>query len=66
MNLSEIFNPSDSVLCIAKVSLEVMRDVTETETSIPKEEIIAANIVKTYTHSQVQLCSERAHTRKPQ
>jgi hypothetical protein len=51
INLSEIFSPSDIVLCIAKVSLEVIADVTETETTLAKEEIIADKIVKTYTQN---------------
>lgn len=53
VNLSEIFSPSDIVMCIAKVSLEVMSDITESETTLPKEEILAERIVKTYTHNSV-------------
>lgn len=52
------------MLCIAKVSLEVIADVTETETTLAKEEIIADKIVKTFTQNQVQLSPERAHNRK--
>jgi len=53
-------------MCIAKVSLGVMSDITEIETTASQEEIIAEKIVKSYTHNQVQLCSVKAHTRTHQ
>ena len=40
------------MLLIAKVSLEVMGDITESETTLPKEEVIAEKIVKVYTNNQ--------------
>ncbi len=52
---------------IARVShqLQVINDVTESETTIAKAEIIADRIVETFQNNQVQLCHERAHSRKP-
>lgn len=63
VSLSEIFSSDDVVLLIAKVSLEVMSDITESETILPKEEVLAEKIVKIYTQNQKQLCPARAHTR---
>jgi hypothetical protein len=64
ISLSEIFSPNNVVMLIAKVSLEVMGDVTESETTLPKEEVLAEKIVKIYTNNQKQLCPARAHTRQ--
>jgi hypothetical protein len=52
------------VLLLAKVSLEVIGDITKSETNLPKEEVLAEKMVKIYTNNQKQLCPTRAHTRQ--